>query len=182
MPISSLGEVQRCRLTRHQVTDVGQALELMLYDDNTVSQTFELYGPKNYSMAEIAEMVDREIYKKRRHVNLPKALLKPVAGVVNRALWWPTLSADEIEREFIDQKIDRKAKTFKDLGVEPGDISKFTYHYLVSPHHPVLSHALASLLIPLQQGYRSSAFYDLPPATEKEMREERKYLHVLDDQ
>jgi NADH dehydrogenase (ubiquinone) 1 alpha subcomplex subunit 9 len=33
-----------------------------------------------------------------------------------------------------------------------------------------------------QQGFRSSAFYDLPPASAKEMREERKYLHVLDDQ
>lgn len=37
-------------------------------------------------------------------------------------------------------------------------------------------------LIPPQQGFRSSAFYDLPPATEKEKKEERKYLHVLDDQ
>lgn len=33
-----------------------------------------------------------------------------------------------------------------------------------------------------QQAYRSSAFYDLPPATEREKREEKKYLHVLDDQ
>lgn len=34
----------------------------------------------------------------------------------------------------------------------------------------------------LQQDYRSSAFYDLPPATEREKREEKKYLHVIDDQ
>src|SRR3569833_3327738 len=115
-----------------QVIDVGQALELILFDDNTASQTFELYGPKNYSMAEIAEMVDREIFKKRRHINVPKAFLKLFAGLLNRALWWTVLSADEVEREFIDQQIDETAKTFKDLGMEPGDISKFTYHYLVS--------------------------------------------------
>lgn len=106
----------------------------MLYDDSTASQTYELYGPKNYSTAEIAEMVDREIYKKRRHMNVPKAILKPVAGLLNRLLWWPMLSADEVEREFHDQKIDETAKTFKDLGIEPADISKFTYHYLVSAH------------------------------------------------
>lgn len=141
--------------------DVGMALEKMLYDDATASQTYELYGPKNYSMAEIAEMVDREIFKKRRHVNVPKAILKPVAAVLNRALWWDVMSADEIEREFIDQEIDETAKTFADLGIEPGDISKFTYHYL--------------------QGFRSSSFYDLPPATEKEKREEKKYIHVLDE-
>ncbi|OTA89333.1 hypothetical protein M434DRAFT_398670 [Hypoxylon sp. CO27-5] len=141
--------------------DVGQALEAMLYDDTTAGQTFELYGPKNYSTAEIAKLVDREIYKKRKHINVPRAILKPVAALLNRVLWWPVLSAEEVDKEFIDQKIDETAKTFADLGIRPGDISNFTYHYL--------------------QGFRSSAFYDLPPATEKEKREDRKYLHVMDD-
>lgn len=83
-------------------------------------------------MEEISVMVDKEIYKQRRHVNVPKAILKPVAEILNKVLWWHTLSADEVEREFLDQVIDPKAKTFKDLGIEPGDIINFTYHYLVS--------------------------------------------------
>lgn len=111
---------------------MGQGLEKMFQDDNTASQTYELYGPKNYSTAEIAELVDKEIIKKRRHINIPKAILKPVAGVLNKAIWWPTSSADEVEREFIDQKIDPTAKTFKDLGIEPADLSGLTFHYLVS--------------------------------------------------
>jgi len=142
--------------------DVGQALEFMLQDDSTTSQTFELYGPKNYSTAEIAELVDKEIIKHRRHINVPKAILKPAANLLNKALWWPVISADEVEREFIDQTIDPKAKTFTDLGIEPAELSNLTFHYL--------------------QGYRSAAFYDLPPATEREKREEKKYLHVIDDQ
>ncbi|KIH88983.1 NADH dehydrogenase (ubiquinone) 1 alpha subcomplex 9 [Sporothrix brasiliensis 5110] len=145
------------------VIDVGQALEKMLYDDTTAGQTFELYGPKNYSTAELAELVDREIYKKRQHINVPKALLKPAATLLNKLLWWPVLSGEDVEREFIDQTIDETAKTFKDLGIEkPGEIADFTYHYL--------------------QGYRSSSYYDLPPTTEREKREDRKYLHVVDDQ
>jgi NADH dehydrogenase (ubiquinone) 1 alpha subcomplex subunit 9 len=112
--------------------DVGEALEKMLQDDTTASQTYELYGPKNYSTAEIAELVDREIIKHRRHINLPKAILKPVAGLLNKALWWPVLTADEVEREFIDQKIDPAAKTFKDLGIEPAELSSLTFHYLVN--------------------------------------------------
>jgi NADH dehydrogenase (ubiquinone) 1 alpha subcomplex subunit 9 len=104
----------------------------MLYDDTTASQTYELYGPKNYSTAEIAELVDREIYKKRRHINVPKAILKPLAGLLNRVLWWPIMSADEVEREFHDQVIDQTAKTFKDLSIAPAEIADFTYHYLVS--------------------------------------------------
>lgn len=103
----------------------------MLYDDSTASQTYELYGPKEYSTEEISAMVDREIFKRRRHMNIPKTLLKPLAGLINRVVWWNPLSADEVEREFINQEIDKTAKTFKDLGIEPGDISNFTYHYLV---------------------------------------------------
>ena len=164
--------------------DVGKALEVMLEDDNTASQIYELYGPTNYSLAEIATLVDREILKKRRHINVPKIVAKPVAEVLNRLLWWHTNSADEIEREFIDQEIDQSAKTFKDLGIEPAELKGLTFHYLVSPttskenRGPVIS----IWLILLQQDYRSSSFFDLPPATEREKREEKKYLHVIDDQ
>lgn len=114
-----------------QSIDLGAALEKIAYDDSTAGQTFELYGPKEYTMRKIADLVDREIYKKRRHINVPKPILKPVADVLNKVLWWHTLSADEVEREFIDQVIDPEAKTFKDLDIEPSDIASFTYHYLV---------------------------------------------------
>ncbi|KAF5008809.1 hypothetical protein FDECE_4922 [Fusarium decemcellulare] len=141
--------------------DLGAALEKIFYDDTTAGQTFELYGPKQYSMRQIANMVDKEIYKQRRHINVPKAILKPAAEILNKVLWWHTLSADEVEREYLNQVIDPEAKTFKDLGIEPSDIANFTYHYL--------------------QGFRSQNFYDLPPATDKEKREEKKYIHVLDE-
>lgn len=157
----------------------------MLYDDSTAGQTYELYGPKEYALYEIAEMVDREIFKKRTHINVPKAILKPVAGLINRLLWWDVMSADEIEREFLDQQYDESAKTFKDLGIEPGDISKFTYHYLVSgtptQRHGAINSEKEPMLTPSQQGFRSSNYYDLPPATEKEKREEKKFLHVGDE-
>lgn len=142
--------------------DVGMALEAMLHDDTTAAQTFELYGPTNYSTAEISELVDAEIMKTRRHINVPPRLLKPAAKYLNKLLWWPVLSEQEIEREFLDQVIDPSAKTFKDLEIEPTELRSMTYEYL--------------------KGYRSYQYYDLPPMTEKEKREEKKYLHVLDDQ
>ena len=157
---------------------MGQALEIMLQDDNTASQTFELYGPKNYSTAEIAELVNKEILHRRRHVNIPKRILKPVANLLNKALWWPVLSADEVEREYIDQHIDPAAKTFTDLGIEPAELSSLTFHYLVG--YPIFD-LLGTKLNHEQQGYRSSSYSDLPPATEREKREERKYIHVVDD-
>lgn len=111
----------------------------MLYDETTAGQTFELYGPKQYSLAEIAALVDKEIFKPRRHINIPQVFLQPIATLMNKILWWDTMSADKVQREFIDQVIDPEAKTFKDLGIEPGDIANFTYHYLVSPLSRTLS-------------------------------------------
>ena len=113
-------------------------------------------------MAELNDLVEREAMKKRRHVNVPKAIMKPVARYANKLLWWPIHSEDEVEREFIDQYIDPSAKTFKDLDIEPVEISSLTFEYL--------------------KGYRSSSYYDLPPMSEREKREEKKYLHVIDDQ
>ncbi|KAL9094810.1 MAG: hypothetical protein Q9165_002759 [Trypethelium subeluteriae] len=144
------------------VIDVGMALETMIDDDGTASQTYELHGPTEYSTAEIAEFVDKEIIKHRRHFNVPKAIMKPVAQALNRGIWWMQTSADQVEREFIDQKIDKTAKTFADLGIEPAELPSLTFDYL--------------------KGYRSSAYYDLPPQTERERREEKRYLHVIDDQ
>lgn len=115
------------------VIDVGQALETICFDDHTAGETYELYGPKEYAMRELKEMVDKEILKTRRHINLPKAVMAPLLETMNKVLWWPVGSRDEVEREYLDQVIDKSAKTFKDLGIEPADIANFTFKYLVSP-------------------------------------------------
>jgi NADH dehydrogenase (ubiquinone) 1 alpha subcomplex subunit 9 len=144
------------------VIDVGMALERMLQDDTTAAETYELYGPTEYSMEEINQLVEKEAMKKSRHFNLPKRIMKPIATYANKFLWWPIHSGDEVEREFIDQTIDPRAKTFADLDIEPVELKSLTFQYL--------------------QSYRSSNYADLPPMSEKEKREEKKYLHVLDDQ
>ena len=115
--------------------DVGEALEKMLHDDSTAGETYELYGPKQYQLAEIKELVDREILKSRRHVNIPPQIMGPLADLLNKFVWFTTTSKDQVTREFLDQVIDPSAKTFKDLGIEPTDLANFTYHYLVSHSH-----------------------------------------------
>ncbi|KAF8250266.1 NAD(P)-binding protein [Wilcoxina mikolae CBS 423.85] len=140
--------------------DVGHALETIGYDDHTAGQTFELHGPREYSKEQIAHLVYRMILKERKRVNLPKPLMKAMAKCLNM-VWWPTYSPDEIEREFIDQKIDPTAKTFKDLGITPSELDDMAFKYI--------------------RDYRSAAYFDLPPMTAKEKREERKYLHTIDD-
>lgn len=144
----------------------------MLYDDNTAAQTFELYGPKQYSTAQIAELVDREIFSQRRHINVPRSVLEPAAKLLNQVLWWPWMSAEQIQMEHVDQVIDYKAKTFKDLGIDPGDISKFTYHYVVSLRYPVPRQPrVLVVLIPLAARLPQRGI--LRPAASKREGEER---------
>jgi len=142
--------------------DVGAALELMLQDDTTAGQTYELYGPTQYSMREIYETAAREVLKRRPVLNIPAAIRKPITSILARVLWFVESSPDMVTREFIDQKIDPLAKTFRELGIDPVEMKACTYEYL--------------------QGFRSNVYYDLPAMTEKEKREEKKYVHVLDDQ
>jgi len=113
-------------------------------------------------MAELAAIVDREIVNRRRHINVPKRVLAPILNILNKLVWWPVGSPDELEREFLDQEVDNSAKTFADLGIEPAELRDLTFHYL--------------------QDYRASSYYELPPSTEREKREEKKYVHVIDDQ
>lgn len=104
-------------------------------------------------------MVDKEILKERRHINIPKGVMKPLSKVLNSLLWWPVGSASEVDREFFDQKIDSTAKTFADLGIESVDVKDMLFEYV--------------------RDWRDFSHYSLPPMTEKEKKEERKYLHVI---
>ena len=112
--------------------DVGKALETMALDDSTAGETYELYGPTNYSMKEIKDMVEEETLKKRRKLNIPPQIRAPALNLLNKLLWWDVGTGDMVVREFLDQVIDPNAKTFKDLGIEPAELKNLTYQYLVS--------------------------------------------------
>lgn len=153
----------------------------MLEDDNTASETYELYGPENLSMEELAAIVDKEIFKKRRHIHMSKRILQPVSTFLNEWVWFTVTSGDQIEREFIDQAIDPSAKTFKDLGIEPANVRNLTYHYLVSDRASALQLPLMlTAILRSQQGYRDSSDFNLPPTTDKERREMKGQVHIID--
>lgn len=134
--------------------DVGAALEKMILDDDTAAQTYELYGPRQYSMEQIHDIVSKEILKRRPTVNLPAWSRKALYAALHRALWWTEATPDTVTRELLDQDIDPLAGTFQDLGIEPVEMTSCTFEYLV--------------------GYRSNVYYDLPPMTERESRAEKK--------
>jgi len=101
------------------VNDVALALELMLHNDSTAGQTYELCSDFNYSMKEIIGIVEQWTLRKPLLVNLPKPVFLALAWALE-FLWWPTVCRDEVKRQFIDQVIDTSAKTWRDIpGMHP---------------------------------------------------------------
>lgn len=115
------------------VVDVAAALETMMHDDEaTTGHTFELFGPKKYTVGELHELVSREVVRKGKPGIVAAPVRRAVLDTLNRFLWWNTGCGDDVERENISQTIDMQAKTFADLGIEPVELESMTYQYLVS--------------------------------------------------
>lgn len=141
------------------VVDVAAALEQIGYDDATTGKTFELYGPKELTMAEIQALVQGATSNEQTVLNLPKQLYLAFAKAT-QLIYWPTLSPDQVERMFIDQVIDPNAETFASLGIEPAQ--------------------LESLVIKYVRHWRSYLhLQDTVDATQA-LRKEREYIHIID--
>jgi len=140
--------------------DVGRALEKMMLDDATAAQTYELYGPDLLTQKDLVNLISKTTRRSYRHINLPRPVVMAISTVLDKAIWWPTISPDEVKRQFIDQTIDKSAKTYLDLGMKPGAVKDFVNHYMLP--------------------YRSSSFYDQPPSTEQEKEELKKQIHIIE--
>lgn len=138
------------------VIDVAAALERICFDDSTVAQTFELYGPQKFTQKQIIDMVSETLRKEVRHIELPKALYQAYTKAT-QAIWWPTYSPDQVERQFLSQKIDPSAKTFNDLDLTPME--------------------LPDLMFKLIRPYRVNTFqHDVSQLENKE----KTFVHILD--
>lgn len=155
------------------VLDVAKALKVMLDAPVTsVASTFHLAGPAVKTGNEILDLVSLLTMKPMNKApEVPKAVAMAFAKFVNKAIWWPTVSPDEIERKFINdagiealEPIDTSAypdgwapaqqssiipgvdgepvKTFADLAISPDHIEEWAIRYV--------------------RRYRSSATFDMP--------------------
>ncbi|CAD6573292.1 MAG: hypothetical protein TREMPRED_000769 [Tremellales sp. Tagirdzhanova-0007] len=86
------------------VLDVASALCTMLNAPITATaSTFVLPGPQAYTYNELLNLVTFFTMKPvPNYPTVPQGLAKLFATILNRALWWPTVSPDEIERKYVD--------------------------------------------------------------------------------
>lgn len=130
------------------VLDVARALEKIGYDDSTVGQTYELYGPEKLSFLEIRQMI-HGITQDTSQVGpfsynfadyeVPLSLAKGVAQL-KQLLYWKQTNPDQVQRHLIHQKIDPSAKTFADLGITDLDqLADVLFTYVKQWRHPLIA-------------------------------------------
>lgn len=115
--------------------DVGTAVVNALLTENAAGQTYELGGPKVYSMKEILQLTLAAIHKKRLLLPVPGFALKPLAFALElQPIFAPPITRDQIELLKSDNVVAEGAKGLKDLGVEQptpveGVIETYLYRY-----------------------------------------------------
>ncbi|KAM9913285.1 hypothetical protein OXX80_000024 [Metschnikowia pulcherrima] len=130
------------------VIDVAKALEKIGYDDSTVGQTYELYGPEKLSFLEIRKMIHgiTQDYAQVGPVSysfgdykVPLELAKLVAQA-KQYIYWKQTNPDQVQRHLIHQKIDPAAKTFEDLGITNIDqLADRLFTYVKGWRHPLIA-------------------------------------------
>lgn len=130
------------------VTDVAKALELIGYDDSTVGQTFELYGPEKLTFLEIRQLIHgiTQDFSQVGPVSytfsdyqIPLQLAKLVAQA-KQYIYWKQTNPDQIQRHLINQTIDPQAKTFADLGIDKVDqLADVIFTYVKHWRHPLIA-------------------------------------------
>lgn len=130
------------------VLDVARALEKIAYDDSTVGQLYELYGPEKLSYLDIRQMIHgiTENYAQAGPISynfydydLPLPIAKIIAQV-QQLVWWKLANPDQMQRHVIDQHIDPAAKTFADLGLhDQTKLADVLFSYVKQWRHPLIA-------------------------------------------
>jgi NADH dehydrogenase len=107
-------------VTRFQpvyVGDVADALMRSLEGGDAAGRTFELAGPKVYTLVEIMELIFAEMGQRRPYMNLPFFLARLQASVLE-LLPVPPLTRDQVTMLEQDNVLTGNAPGLQDLGIE----------------------------------------------------------------
>jgi NADH dehydrogenase len=112
----------RARVQPVYVGDVGAAAAAVLGRPDTAKSVFELGGPRIYTYREIAELVLREIDRKKPIVGVPAGLMK-IAGFFAQQIailgLRPPLTADQVGLMTEDNVVRPGALSLATLGIAP---------------------------------------------------------------
>jgi NADH dehydrogenase len=111
------------------VGDVADAVVRCIDDPTTAGRTYELGGPKVYSLRALTELLLAEIHRKRYLIDLPFGLASLQARLMS-LLPNPPLTPDQVEMLKRDNVVSSGALTLATLGIEPTAVEAILPGYL----------------------------------------------------
>lgn len=118
VPALPLVDGGHTRLQPVYAGDVAEAIVRALQSDAAAGLTYELGGPRIYTMREIMELTLAQIRKKRLLLPVPGALLKPAAFLMEmQPLFAPPITRDQIELLKSDNVVADGAHGLSHLGI-----------------------------------------------------------------
>lgn len=119
------------------VEDVAQAFITALYDDRTIGKTYELAGPKVYTLRELVQLAGTYSGHQRPVIGMPETLARLQAFFLEHLPGGPMMSRDNLD----SMKVDNVAHgpIADELGIEPTSLEAVAPYYLrgLPPHSGV---------------------------------------------
>jgi uncharacterized protein YbjT (DUF2867 family) len=124
------------------VGDVADAIAAALAKPETQGQTYELGGPRVYTMKELIAYILREIDRPRLMLPIPMLFAAPLGYTIGglsklNPFFGPPLTGDQVQLLHTDNVVAPGAKTFADLGIttlETVEAIAPTYLWRHRPH------------------------------------------------
>jgi len=112
------------------VGDVADAYMAALHTPAAAGQTYELGGPRSYTLRELMELMLKVIRRNRRLVTIPYGLAEMQAALL-QLLPVPPLTRDQVKLlESGDNVVSAGAAGFAELGIQPQAIEAILPSYL----------------------------------------------------
>jgi NADH dehydrogenase len=119
----------RTRLQPVYVEDVAEAIARILADPGTAGRTYELAGPRTYTLRELISLALRLMDKRRPLVPLPFAIAEIQARLFE-FLPNPPLTISQVDLLRSDNLASGSLPGFRDLGLTPQAVEHIAPTYL----------------------------------------------------
>lgn len=116
------------------VEDVAQAFVNALYDDTTIGRTFELAGPKVYTLRELVQLAGTFSGHRRPVIGLPDALSRVQAFFLEHMPGEPMMTRDNLDSMRVDSVAH--ASMEEELGITPTPLEAVAPYYLQGTRQP----------------------------------------------
>jgi uncharacterized protein YbjT (DUF2867 family) len=114
---------------------VAEAISSILNDPGTVGQTYELAGPKVYTLLELVNMTLQIMGKRRLLLPIPFAIAEVQAARLFELLPNPPLTTGQVDLLKTDNVVSGALPDVQDLGIQPKTVEEVIPTY-IGPRAP----------------------------------------------